>query len=282
MTDPELPDDPATGADGEGAPANADAAATGQPQGDSLEQRIQSDPAFALEQYKKVKGESTKLYQKNKAYEAITRIADQLGGADVAAQLLSEYAAVAQSAEVARVREHYRTHGTLPTTSSTRTDDTTDDDVYKDPQTVEIENLKRQLAELTNTVSHTRGIIGKQSVSQMLTRLKTERPDGFDEFVLPALESKFAELERSAQGREVLANLNYDQLQAISGKAIAENFDAIADLRHQRILDGKKRVATGAPAQNMSNGREPAASKGFRNAMEVIAEFRREHGTNYG
>jgi hypothetical protein len=252
-----------------------------QPKGDSLEQRIRTDPDFAVDQYKRVKGESTKLYQQTKKYEAITRIADQLGGAEVASQLLNEYAAVSQSADVARIREHYRSHGTLPTTSSTRTDDTTDEDVYKDPQTLEIESLKRDLADVRNSISQTKGVLGKQSVMSMLDKLREEYPDGFEEHVLPKLETNFADWERTPQGRELLASINYDQLKTVAARAVFDNLDAIAEKRYTRVLEAKKRAATGAGSQTMSTGREPVAGKGHKNALDALSEFRRRYGENY-
>ena len=270
------------GADPEIAPAiAADDSGEGRPATETVEERIKRDPEFALEQYLKVKGDSTKNYQALKKYEAITRIADQLGGAEVTAQLLNEYAAVAQSEPVARVREHYRAHGTLPTTTSARTDDTTDEDVYKDPQTLEIEALKKDLADVRNSISQTKGVLGKQSVMSMLDKLREEYPDGFEEHVLPKLESNFSEWERTPQGRELLASINYDQLKTVAARAVFDNLDAIAEKRYSRVLEAKKRAATGAGSQTMSTGREPVAGKGHKNAIDALTEFRRRYGENY-
>lgn len=270
------------GADPEIAPAiAADDLETSRPATETVEERIKRDPEFALEQYLKVKGDGTKNYQALKKYEAITRIADQLGGAEVASQLLNEYAAVSQSADVARIREHYRSHGTLPTTSSTRTDDTTDEDVYKDPQTLEIEALKKDLADVRNSISQTKGVLGKQSVMSMLDKLREEYPDGFEEHVLPKLETNFADWERTPQGRELLASINYDQLKTVAARAVFDNLDAIAEKRYTRVLEAKKRAATGAGSQTMSTGREPVAGKGHKNALDALSEFRRRYGENY-
>ena len=272
--------DDKTGADAAAATTTVDGDASSQPQGDALEQRIRSDPDFAYDQYRRVKGESTKLYQRIKANEAILKIADQLGGADVAAGLMGEYAAVAVSPEVARIREYYKLHGTLPPASSTRNDDTLDD-VYKDPQQVELESLRAELGQLRATVSDTRANIGKQGVRSMLTQLKNDYPDGFEEFILPKFESSFAEWDKTPSGREVLASLTLDQMKSIANMAIGENLDAISEKRHLRILEQKKKATTGVPSQVMSTGREPAANKRAMNHLDVLREFRREHGENY-
>ena len=268
------------GAEAPVVPAIADDGVNGQPQGDALEQRIQSDPAFALEQYKKVKGEGTKHYQRIKDNEAILKISDQLGGAATTANILTEFAVLATDPDVARKREYYRVHGTLPPATSTRTEDTSEDE-YKDPQTQKIEDLERQLSEVRNSISQTKGVIGKQSVMTMLGQLRNEYPDGFDEHILPKLETNFAEWERTPQGRELLSTLSYEQLKTVASRAITDNLDAIAEKRYQRVLEAKKRAATGPSAQTMSTGREAATGTKITSAREALAEFRRQYGENF-
>lgn len=255
----------------------ADGADDGQPNLDPHEQRLRSDPDYAVDQYKRIKGESTKLYQKTKAYEPITKIADQLGGADRAAEFLMEYAALAQHPEVAKMREHYRLHGTLPTATATRTDDTLDDP-YQDPQDVRINELKSQLAMMESKLSRTEGTIGKQAIMGHFSTLKAKYPEAFEPYIMPAMTEWMEKQELTPQGRSLLNTVNFDQLDTIASKIVTQHLDEIAEKRYARRLEEKKRASTGGAAPNLTNGREPGAKQGHTSGYEALLEFKRVNG----
>lgn len=265
---------PANGADPTGQPAPVT-------QPTDYDARIRSDPEFAVDQVKKMKSENTKLFQKQKSYEAITAVADQLGGAEPARQFIYEYDSILKHPDVKRVVDHYRANGVLPTTSEKRPESNTEfDEMYPDPQAQELTALRTKVNQLEQQVSQTRGAVGKQQIGAMLSHLKTEYPDGFDEYLLPALSEQFSNWDKTSQGRDLLATLNYDHLKTIAGRAFMDNRDAIYERIHERKLDELKRGATGAPAGNLSTGREmrPHASNKSVSALEALREFEAANG----
>lgn len=281
MSDNEPVNPAPNGADPAAAKPNGDSRPDGQSE---LEARIKSDPSYAWEQYNKVKGEGTKTFQQLQKYKPIQNWAEQYGAESVA-KWVSEYDAILKHPEVQRVANHYRTTGALPTADANQTKTTEFDDLYKDPQAEKLQQLEGLVSQLSSQVSQTRGAVGKQRVMGMLVQLKTDVPDGFDEYILPALRDQFERWERDPSGRELLANIDYEGLKTIAGKAIFENRDKIFEERHTRMVAELRRGATGAPASNLSTGREPkatAAKPGHMSAVEALREFERTSGERLG
>jgi len=244
------------------------------PKADDYEARIRSDPEFALGEVKKLQGTNTKLYQQHKQNESLLKLADQLGGAEGASRFILEYDGILKHPEVAKVADHYRKNGVLPTAQGPRPESSLFEEQFPDPQSEELNALRQSVTQLQQQVSHTRGAIGKQSVKSLLDKLKTEYPDGFEEFVAPALSEQFDLWEKNPQGRELLATLSYDALLTVAGKAAMVHRDAIYEKWHARKLLELKRGATGAPSPTLSTGREPSPkSQGYVNAQEALAGF---------
>ena len=243
----------------------------------SLEERIQKDGSFALEQYKKVKGDADRVYQKAKALEPVSKIVDQVpGGAAQVAAYIHEYDALLADPEVKRRADHYRATGTLPPASSSRPSDAFDYDA--EPENPKVTALEQRLNAVTAQLAETRQSVGKQNISSMLDKLKAEFPDGFDEFVVPHVGGKIAELEQTPQGRDVLNSLNYEQLKSVASRAVVDNLDAVTTLRQKRMHESLGRRDTGSPSGTLTTGREPAAAVSFLRGRALIEEFERRHG----
>lgn len=261
------------GSEGVSPDAGASSADNGLSQDQQYEARLRSDPEFAVEQVKKFRSENTKLFQKNRSMSPLEKIVEQAGGAEKAAGWIHEYDAVLKDPRVAKSVEHYRRTGTLPIDQSSA-ETFNDDGGYVSPEQKRIDELEAKLNAVANQVSNTQFAVGKQALTSMLGQIKSEMPDGFDDYIAPYLQAKFEEFERNPEGRVLLSNLNIEQLRAIAGRAVYDNLKPIAEKTQRRQLEALGRRSTGEPSGNLTTGRESAAKTDGRvSSSQVLKEF---------
>lgn len=220
--------------------------------------RIQSDPDFAVDSFKKSQANGTRLAQKLKSLQPLEEIASRLdGGAAAAAQALYEHAAILNHPEVRNIADHYRRTGTLPTASAQK-NDPSDDDEYVDPVDAlrsDLSRFRSEFDEFRTSAQRDRGLIVQQTSKSHLQDLASKHADYWDVIQGPILE-QLETLERTPQGREALANATRDTWENLAKIAIGDHLDEVLARRAQKRVQDKSELGTEPAPSTVTNGRE--------------------------
>ena len=251
---------------------SAEAQPQGQPEGsgnptEDYLGRIKSDGEFAVQQIRDKDRAISKSQESLKKVEAILPYVDQLGGGQRIYQLLEEYARIKSNPAMATQVDSFLTTGRAPTSSE-------DDSLYEEPENEAVTELKQELAALKQQVSQATHTAGRQHVTSMLEEHKQRFGSAWEK-IFPRVHEKVEELSQSDQGRQLLANMNEESLNALIGQAAMPIMHEIAPLLVGQEQERVQSMSTGPSAGIATTGREAPAEQRHKTVMDAFKDMER-------
>lgn len=251
--------------------------------------RLESEPGFAVQEYKKMQSEQQKTFNKLKEFEAISDMIDQAPGstAQDVVDATRAYIGVMGNPEMAKLIQEFQQTGEMPKPPAPKTGEGDLDDIFGDleePKNEQLEELKKELNELKAQSTQTQIVQSKSDIHKHLDRYFSEDTmakwltDEEKDVVLKDIEAQMKDLERRPNGAEALKSLNYESIDLLATRKTKKWYSEIAERAHKAALQDKQRLDTGSAEGISTHGSEQHPTKAFNKdtaARDAVAEFRR-------
>lgn len=237
-----------------------------------FEQRVKTDPEFALAQVKEAQRRLTQ-YQ-TKFGKDVEQVVDAVGGKDALMGHLRRLNTIVSNPAMRQLVEEFERTGTLPTRAAVNQANNTataDADDYEEPWTRDLRQSQQEVASLRAELNSLRGERGVEKVRGLLQEFETSM--GLTPEESADLREKLIEHAnhwgQNEQGLQVLKSMDKPTFRSLAlGKLSDETIEAAALRRAEARRNQRSAAATDSPSGVRTQARpEPATGLSPKDAF---------------